>query len=324
MIPSTAIKKESIYFHEFRKQQDTMREEVKAGLSAEQKFLSPKFFYDKRGSELFDKITRQPEYYPTNTELDLLRQHMPEIAHLMGNHSILMELGSGSSIKIRLLLEALQPAIYVPMDISREHLIDSSKQLAADYSWLEIHAACVDYSHPWKIPDFGPGRYNAFFPGSSIGNFEPDNALRLLKQISSLVGKNGGLLIGVDLKKDITRLDKAYNDAKGVTAEFNLNILSHINHHLHADFNLEKFAHKAFYNETYGRIEMHLECLRDHQVHIGNDIYEFIAGETIHTENSYKYTVEQLQELAAQASFAPVKVWVDDNELFSIHYLKVT
>jgi dimethylhistidine N-methyltransferase len=323
MIPSSAIKKESIYFHEFYKYKDTMAEEVKAGLSGEPKTLSPKFFYDKRGSELFDRITQQPEYYPTKTELDLLKQHMPEIAELVGSDSILMELGSGSSIKIRLLLESLQPDIYVPMDISREHLIASSQKLAADYPWLEIHAACVDYSHPWKIPDFGPGHYNAFFPGSSIGNFEPDAALKLLKQISALVGQNGGLLMGVDVKKDITLLENAYNDANGVTADFNLNILAHINQHLHANFERENFAHKAFYNEFDGRIEMHLESLCDHQVTIGGNVFDFTEGETIHTENSYKYTVEELQSLAAKAGFKPVKVWMDENQLFSIHYMQV-
>ena len=323
MIPASAIKKESIYFHELHQHKDAMSEEVKEGLSRRQKSLSPKYFYDQHGSKLFDKITQQPEYYPTVTELKLLKQHMPEIAELMGNNSILMELGSGSSIKIRLLLEALQPDIYVPMDISREHLIVSSQKLASDYPWLEIHAAYVDYSQSWTIPDFGPGRYNAFFPGSSIGNFEPDAALKLLKQISELVGKKGGLLIGVDVKKDTTKLEQAYNDANGVTAEFNLNILQHINHHLDADFDLDKFAHKAFYNEEFGRIEMHLKCLVDHQVHIGDDSYDFKAGETIHTENSYKYSVDQLQALAAKAGFSPVKVWLDSDGLFSIHYFTV-
>ena len=207
------------------------------------------------------------------------------------------------------------------MDISREHLIDSAQQLARDYPWLRVHAACVDYSQPWDMPDFGPGRYNAFFPGSSIGNFEPAAALRLLRQVRRLVGPGGGLLIGVDLKKDINALEDAYNDRQGVTGEFNLNILLHINRRLAADFDPGNFAHKAIYNTNHGRIEMHLECLCDHLVHINGHAYRFKSGETIHTENSYKYSTEDFHTLADRAGFAPVRVWTDPAGLFSIHYL---
>ncbi len=322
MSPSNAVRKESIYFHDLHLPVDTMAAEVHAGLSGKQKSLSPKFFYDQRGSELFDLITNLPEYYPTRTEIGLLRQHMHEIGELLGMQSFLLELGSGSSTKIRLLLEAIHPEVYVPMDISREHLIASAQSLASDYPWLKIHAACVDYSKPWDIPDFGPGRYNAFFPGSSIGNFEPASALQLLKQIRHLVGHDGGLLIGVDLKKDINILENAYNDAKGVTADFNLNVLAHINKYLNADFVLDNFIHKAFFNVSEGRIEMHLECIKDHHVHINDNIYTFTSGETIHTENSYKYFINEFHSLAAKAGFSPVQVWTDEAKLFSIHYLK--
>jgi dimethylhistidine N-methyltransferase len=321
MAIAIAGKKDAIHYHEHHRAVESMAAEVHAGLSCRQKYLPPKFFYDKQGSELFDTITRLPEYYPTRTEIALLREHAAEMAELLGLHGILLELGSGSSIKIRLLLEALRPRVYVPMDISRQHLIDSSRRLAQDYPWLTVHAACVDYSQPWDMPDFGPGRHNAFFPGSSIGNFDPDAARRLLSRVRQLVGIDGGLLIGVDLKKDAGILERAYNDAEGVTAEFNLNMLSHINRRLSADFDPGNFAHKAIYNAQQGRIEMHLECTRGHCVHINGNVYRFHPGETIHTENSYKYSVAGFHDLAASAGFEPVRVWTDPAQLFSIHYL---
>jgi dimethylhistidine N-methyltransferase len=243
------------------------------------------------------------------------------MAQLLGTDSCLLELGSGSSIKIRLLLEAVRPRVYVPMDISREHLIDSAQRLAGDYPWLTIHAACVDYSLAWDMPDFGGGRYNAFFPGSSIGNFEPGSAVQLLQQVRCLVGRDGGLLIGVDLRKDADILENAYNDAQGVTAEFNRNVLLHINRRMAADFEPENFLHRAHYNEEEGRIEMHLECLEDQRVHVDGRTYAFAAGETIHTENSYKYSIDGFHRLAQQGGFTPRRVWVDPDGLFSIHYL---
>jgi len=322
MTTATAIKKDAIHFHELHRPTDTMAAEVHAGLARRPKRLPPKLFYDKKGSELFDAITRLPEYYPTRTEIDLLRRHAAEMAGLLGSDGVLLELGSGSSVKIRLLLEAVRPQIYVPMDISREHLIDSAQCLARDYPWLTVHAACVDYSQPWDVPDFGPGPYNAFFPGSSIGNFEPDAALRLLRHVRGLLGQSGGLLIGVDLKKDTRILEQAYNDSRGVTADFNLNILRHINRRLAADFDPGDFRHKAFYNEQLGRIEMHLVSRLEHRVRVGGSLYHFAAGETIHTENSYKYAVTEFHDLAVRADFAPLRVWTDQAGLFSIHYLK--
>lgn len=321
MAKATTMKFDAIHYHELHRPADSMAAEVHAGLSRRQKALPPKLFYDRKGSELFEVITRLPEYYPTRTEIGLLRQHAAEMAQLLGTDSILLELGSGSSIKIRLLLEAVRPRIYVPMDISREHLIDSARRLARDYPWLTVHAACVDYTQPWYIPDFGPGRYNAFFPGSSIGNFEPAKALRLLAQVRRLVGGGGGLLIGVDLRKDVSTLEQAYNDTQGVTADFNLNVLAHINRRLAADFDPGNFTHKAVYNAEHGRIEMHLECRHSHRVRVDGSVYHFTPGETIHTENSYKYSVEGFHRLAAQAGFAPVRVWTDPARLFSVHYL---
>jgi len=303
---------------------DSMENEVHAGLNHEQKRLPPKFFYDKRGSELFDAITELPEYYPTRTELHILQQNIKDIANMLGEGSFLLELGSGSSLKIRLLLEAARPRRYVPMDISREHLIDSTRQLARDYPWLDVYAAHVDYSKPWVNLNFGSGRYNIFFPGSSIGNFEPESALQLLKRIREQVGDNGGLLIGVDLKKDVTKLEAAYNDASGITAQFNLNILLHINEQLDADFDINNFAHQAHYNADKGRIEMHLKSLEDQSVNIDGNVYAFKQGETIHTENSYKYSIEDFRDMAKEAGFEQKKVWVDDESLFSVQYFEVS
>jgi dimethylhistidine N-methyltransferase len=300
---------------------DTMAQEVHAGLNHRQKTLSPKYFYDKRGSELFDAITELPEYYPSRTEMQLLRNHIDEMADMLGRDSFLFELGSGSSVKIRLLLEAVRPQLYIPMDISREHLVDAATRLATDYPWLRIHPAHIDYSRPWEIPDFGPGRYSVFFPGSSIGNFEPESALKLLRQVHTLVGRGGGLLIGVDVKKDIDILEAAYNDARGVTARFNLNLLTHINRRLGADFDPGNFSHRAIYNAEHGRIEMHLVCRCRHRVRVDGAVYVFDQGETIHTENSYKYTPAEFHALAAQADFAPARVWQDEAGLFSVHYL---
>jgi dimethylhistidine N-methyltransferase len=298
-----------------------MAAEVHAGLTQPQKSLSPKYFYDRIGSELFERITRLPEYYPTRTETQLLKRHIAEIATLFGSHSTLFELGSGSSAKSRLLIDAIRPVLYVPMDISGEYLAASANLLASDYPWLAIHAVCLDYSRPWRLPPLGDAPLNAFFPGSSIGNFEPAAARQLLQRVAGLLGPGGGLLIGADLKKDAATLERAYNDAAGVTARFNLNVLTHINSRLDAGFDTADFAHQAVYNHAYGRIEMHLVCLRTHSVLINGRTYPFRAGETIHTESSYKYSTEEFFELAESSGFSPASVWTDPNRLFSVYFL---
>ncbi len=318
-----AVKKDRIYYYEQHQIADSIIEEVQQGLRKQQKELPPKYFYDERGSKLFDAITELPEYYPTRTEIQLLKKHADEFADLLGTNSILFELGSGSSLKIRILLEALRPKIYMPMDISKEHLIASAQKLADDYPWLEVHANRVDYSQQWEIPDFGEGRYNAFFPGSSIGNFDPQDATKLLNQIARLVGKHGGLLIGVDLKKDKQILENAYNDQQGVTAEFNLNLLHHINERIDSKIVPEHFSHKAIYNATKGRIEMHLVSKQPQQIVIEEESFSLESGESIHTESSYKYSIDEFHKLAAESGFSAVKVWTDEKQLFSIHYLKV-
>ena len=299
--------------------------EVVQGLSQSPKRLPPKLFYDERGSKLFDNITELPEYYPTRTEIGILSEHSENIARRLGQDCLLVELGSGSSIKIRLLLDALKPAAYMPMDISRDHLLNAAHTLAADYPDLDVHAACTDYSSDFNLPWCPENLARAaFFPGSSIGNFEPDAAIDLLLRIGKLLGVNGRLLIGVDLKKDTARLEAAYDDEQKVTAEFNLNLLRRINRELSADFNLDAFSHHAFYNDDAGRIEMHLVSSRKQSVTIGDHQFDFSAGERIHTENSYKYSIEEFEQLADGAGFITEQVWTDDEQLFSIHCLRFT
>jgi dimethylhistidine N-methyltransferase len=298
--------------------------EVMHGLQRMPKLIPPKFFYDEVGSRLFDAICEVPEYYPTRTEMALLYEHAEEIAALIGKECLLIEPGSGSSQKVRLLLDALQPAAYMPMDISRTHLLNAAQQLSEDYPWLEVHATCIDFTTEMKLRFCPPSVHKvAFFPGSSIGNFEPIDAIGFLRNMANMVGAGGGLLIGVDLKKDHGILNAAYNDAEGITAQFNLNLLSRINHELDGKFDIDSFQHKAFYNPHVGRIEMHLSSRDNQVVKVGDKVVNFDKAETIHTENSYKYTVEEFSGLARAAGFDLVSVWTDSDDLFSLHYYQV-
>lgn len=300
----------------------SLREAVLAGLARFPKSIPPKFFYDERGSRLFDAICELPEYYPTRTETGILRRIAGEIAALAGGDCLLVELGSGASRKVRLLLEALRPAAYLGIDISRDFLLASTRRLARDYPWLRVHAACADFSQPLRL-DHCPTqpRRLGFFPGSSIGNFEPAEAEALLRRLQELLGPDGALLIGVDLKKDQALLHAAYNDRQGVTAAFNLNLLRRIRAELDADLDPNGFAHRAFYNPGPGRIEMHLESRRAQRLRIDGQVFTFQAGETIHTENSYKYSVAEFQALARRAGYRPERVWTDPRGLFSVHWL---
>ena len=310
-------------FEDLHPTADDLAADVLAGFSRPQKSIPPKYFYDAEGSRLFDAITELPEYYPTRTETALLRQYADEIAQKAGTGHLLVEPGSGSCTKARLLFEGLKPCAYVPMDISRDHLRMAAEQVAVEFPWLEVHAACTDFTRLMTLPSGSPeGRRLAFFPGSSIGNFDPEAAVGFLRMIAEMVGPGGQLLIGVDLKKDRAVLEAAYDDAQGVTAAFNLNLLARINRELGADFDLAKWRHKALYNEAEGRIEMHLVSLVDQQVSLQGRTFHFAEGETIHTENSYKYTVTEFRELAARAGFTADTVWVDDDQLFSLHLLK--
>ncbi len=294
--------------------------EVLTGLRRSPKTLPPKYFYDEEGSRLFTQITRQQEYYPTRTEISIFRRHASDIAEVIGSKITLIEYGSGSSEKIRLLLEAVKPEIYAPLDISEQYLRQAVASLAETFPWLEIHATAADYSQEVTLPFRTRGRRVAFFPGSSIGNFAPPEAQQFLTRIRTLVQDDGGLLIGVDLKKDKQILDQAYNDKAGVTAAFNLNMLSHLNQVAGADFDREKFSHLAFYNEDEGRIEMHLEAQSSHEVNIGDGSVSLRAGERIHTENSYKYSIEEFEALASACGFNLQQRWTDENAWFAELY----
>ena len=297
--------------------------EMQAGLARKPRSISPKFFYDAAGSQLFDRICELPEYYPTRTELRILGECAGEIAGQIGPGAEIVEFGAGSLTKVRLLLDALEsPRRYLPIDISGEHLEAAAERLKADYPQLVVQPIAADYTMPLVLPAPlpGAGKRVGFFPGSTIGNFEPDEALAFL-QLAARMLRGGGLLIGVDLVKDPDRLHAAYNDAQGVTAAFNLNLLRRANAELDTDFDIDGFAHAAFYNAPKQRIEMHLVSRRDQAVSLNGERFGFVEGETIHTEYSHKFTVEGLRALAVKAGFRPLAVWTDPERLFSVHWL---
>lgn len=313
-----------IQFYDYHPEPSNFFSEVINGLTSEFKYIPPKFFYDEKGSQLFEQICNTPEYYPTRTEQKILTDNAEEIAQLIGKNCLLIEPGSGNCEKVRLLLDALRPAAYVPVDISKIHLCKAAEALSIDYPWLEVFAACIDFTQPLDLA-FCPDNLKkiAFFPGSSLGNFEPGAATRFMSQIAESVGAGGGLLIGIDLKKQKKVLENAYNDNIGITAAFNLNVLTRINQELDAGFKLDTFEHHAFYNVDKGRVEMHLRSKGDQVVNVGGQPITFADEETIHTENSYKYSIEEFQQMAIAAGFKPANVWVDADKLFSVHYLEV-
>lgn len=305
---------------------DRFRAEVVAGLQQLQKEIPCKYLYDAHGSYLFDQICMLHEYYPTRTEIGIMRAHVHEIAALLGRQCMLIEYGSGSSIKSRILLDALlEPAAYIPVDISREHLLNTAARLGEDYPELKIVPVCADYTRPFDLPRVGrpAARRSVYFPGSTIGNCHPDDAIALLQSIAALCGPGGGLLIGVDLKKDPEVLHSAYNDCKGVTADFNLNLLTRINRELGADFQCDQYRHYAFYNPYEGRMEMHLVSLANQWVQLDGCEIPFSVGETIWTESSYKYTPDEFARLAEAAGFEVTQVWMDEQRLFSVQFLSV-
>ncbi|MEM7613334.1 MAG: L-histidine N(alpha)-methyltransferase, partial [Pseudomonadota bacterium] len=285
-------------------QPNTDLDEIIHGLSQPQKTISPKWFYDEHGSELFEQITEQPEYYPTRVELSILRDNMAAIAGALGERISLIEFGAGASVKVRLLLDGVgEIVVFVPVDISGDHLQNAAEALAKDYAHIEILPVAADFTRPFELPQpkIMPRRNIVFFPGSTIGNFPPDAALALLRSMRSVAKDGGGLLIGVDLKKDPAVLERAYNDANGVTAAFNLNMLTHLNRRFGSDFAPEAYAHRAVYNEALGRIEMHLISHRSQTVTFGERTFEIAAGEYLLTECSYKYALEDFSNLARQA-----------------------
>ncbi|AGA88885.1 putative methyltransferase [Thioflavicoccus mobilis 8321] len=314
---------ERVRFYDYHPTPADIRAEVLAGLAAPAKYLPPKLFYDERGSQLFDAITELSEYYPTRTEIGILRAHGAEMAERLGRGSVLIELGSGSSLKIQTLLAALEPRVYIPVDISREHLLKSARALATRFEDVRIRATCADYSRDFELPLDPDWRdLAAFFPGSSIGNFEPTEARRLLTRVANLIGDGGRLLIGVDLPKDPLILEAAYDDAQGVTAVFNRNLLTRINRELDGDLDPQAFAHQARFNAVHSRVGMHLVSRTDQQVRVAGEVFSFRQGESIHTENSYKYDLTDFQRLAREAGFTTEQVWTDPEQLFSVHCLR--
>jgi dimethylhistidine N-methyltransferase len=305
---------------------ENFREEVVAGLSKSPRRLPYKFFYDERGAQLFQEICDLPEYYITRTEIEILRLHGAEMAKALGPQIELIGLGTGAGTKTRILLEELhQPAVYVPIDISKEQLEKSSARFREMFPALQVLPVCADYLEPFELPlpRHLSSRSVVYFPGSTIGNFEPYIASDFLTRLVELAGDGGGLLIGVDLQKDRDVLERAYNDAAGVTAQFNKNLLARMNRDLGADFDLNRWQHHAIYNSTEGRIEIYLISDNEQTAHIGDREFQFRAGEEILTEYSYKHTIAGFIELARQAGFRFEHVWTDDARWFGVFYFTV-
>jgi dimethylhistidine N-methyltransferase len=313
-------------FHDLGPPAGSFLEDVVAGLSAPRKTIPPKYFYDAHGSELFEAICELPEYYLTRTELAMLESAGPEMAARIGAGAAIVEYGSGSGRKTAVLMRALRPAAYVAIDISAEQLRSASSALAAMFPTVRVLALCTDYMRPLDLSALEvleAQRRLIFFPGSTIGNFTTEEALDFLSNARHVAGGGGAMLVGVDLKKESALLNAAYNDAQGVTAAFNLNLLERINRELKAAFDVSAFRHHACYDERAGRIEMHLVSTRAQQVTVAGKRFDFSLGESILTEYSYKYSVEEFQALARKSGFEAAHCWIDPHKQFSIHYLTV-
>lgn len=304
-----------------------LRAEVLQGLTMDPKTLPPKLFYDSDGAMLFERITELPEYYLTRAELEVVRTCARDIATLAGDQCALIEYGSGAGVKVRLLLDAFASenhpiAAYVPIDISRRQLAAVASRIASEYPMTPVHPVCADYTAPLHLPDLPRrARRVAFFPGSTIGNFHPIEASAFLRRVRRTVADDGVLVLGVDRRKDAATIDAAYDDAAGVTAEFNLNMLRRLNRELGADFDLERFRHRAFFNEAASRVEMHLVSIESQVVRVAGERVEFDQGESIWTESSYKYDLESLDMLVTSAGFQIARLWTDAAERFWVVYL---
>ena len=312
--------------HDLEPSVDTFFGELLRGLSRHPKSIAPKFFYDEIGCQLFDEICCLDEYYLTRTEMRILREKVAEICALLGPECRLVEFGSGNNAKTRILLDHLRaPAAYVPVDIARADLLRCSAELARVYPELCITPVCADFTTAFTLPEMpcAMRRTVAFFPGSTIGNLEPAEAENFLRRIAILCGAGGAFLIGVDMKKDRLTLERAYNDARGVTARFNLNLLTRINRSFDAGIRSETFQHHAFYNEEFGRIEMHLVSLVEQTLQLNGTTFFFGQGEPIVTEHSYKYSADEFANLAARSGWAVKRLWTDAASLFSVQYLVV-
>lgn len=312
--------------HEVGRERSAIRAEVLAGLRSSPKTLSPKFFYDEAGASLFEEICTLPEYYLTRSELSILRARAQEIAELAGPDCAMIEYGSGAGIKARLILDSLEnPRAYVPVDISIAQLMDVAADLSEEYPTVAVLPVCADYTSRFQLPDLPPETRSklAFFPGSTIGNFHPQQAVRFLSRVAHVLGSGGSMVLGVDRVKDATVLNAAYNDSRGVTAEFNLNILTRLNHDLGAEFETDSFEHRAFFNEEASRIEMHLRSRVAQTVCVAGEPVYFEAGETIWTESSYKYSLDALEGLVAAGGFSIVNLWSDKDDKFWVAHLTV-
>jgi len=300
------------------------KQELEQGLLAQPAFISPKYFYDALGSVLFEAICFLPEYYLTRTETSIFKCHQNEIAHCIQPGSTLIDLGAGNCAKAAQLFPVIGPAHYVPIDISIEHLTDAVCQLQQRFPHIKMTALDRDLSQPWTLPaHIEKSRRVFFYPGSSIGNFHPEVALAFLKQIRTLCANNGGLLIGIDLIKEHTILNSAYNDSLGVTAAFNLNVLNHVNRKLGSNFNLDQWRHFAWFNESQSRVEMYLEARTDLDICWPGNRRNFVKGERIHTENSYKYSLPSFLNLLESVGFGATTYWTDEHTWYAVIYAKV-
>jgi len=310
--------------YDFKPRLESFLAEVLIGLRKPQKELPSKYFYDERGSQLFERICELKEYYITRIEASIMQAHVEEMVELIGPRVLVIEHGCGNCEKVRFLMDRLHdPVGFIPIDISQEQLLQVAKELDSIYPQLQVLPVCADYTSSFElpVPKRESKRTAVYFPGSTIGNFDPIPAKHFLEHIASLCGSGGALLIGVDLKKDPAVLHNAYNDSEGLTAAFNLNLLARINRELDCDFQLDGFEHYAFYNPRESRVETHLISQRGQVVHIDGETISFAKGESIWTENSYKYNLDEFKQMAAAAGFRVERVWVDERQWFSVQYL---
>ncbi|MCK5124337.1 MAG: L-histidine N(alpha)-methyltransferase [Dehalococcoidia bacterium] len=310
--------------YDFKPGLESFLAEVLIGLRKPQKELPSKYFYDERGSQLFERICELKEYYITGIEASIMRSHIKEIVELIGPHVLVIEHGCGNCEKVRFLMNHLHdPVAFIPIDISQEQLVQVAKELDSIFPQLQVLPVCADYTSNFElpIPKRESKRTVVYFPGSTIGNFDPMPARHFLEHVANLCGSDGALLTGVDLKKDPAVLHDAYNDSQGVTAAFNLNLLERINRELGCDFQLDAFEHYAFYNPRESRVEMHLISQKNQAVHVDGETISFTRGESIWTESSYKYDLDEFEQIAAVAGFRVERVWVDEREWFSVQYL---
>ena len=321
---STEVPHSGFEFYDLKPAAPRVQEEVSAGLNQRQKTLPPKYFYDEQGSLLFDEITTLPEYYLTRTEIGILQKRRAEFADALKKGSWLLEYGVGSGNKSRILLDAIEPSAYVPVDISSDPLLELARCIHDEYKEMSVYPICADFTNSFELPSAMNGKEKvAFFPGSSIGNFSRSEACEFVGNIARVVGVGGSLVLGVDTRKPASIVEPAYNDSRGITAKFNKNMLKHLNYRLGTNFRLDLFDHKVNYLEVEGCLEMHLVCRREHIVEVGQETFLIRQGESICTERSYKYSREEVEDLATSAGFMLDQIWTDTDQKFMVALLRV-